>query len=356
MQYSSGVMNVTDSFFERGITFFTNLVYTQIRYSVANGDVAPFVGHNAILRWAAVQEIAYDLPARRAREVLERGDHRVRRLRHGAAPADGRLHRAPGGVRQRRLPGRRVSLIVYDELMRWEKYAYGCSELIFHPVLQWGRRGPLTPLFKSFVRSRMPLPSKITILAYIGTYYALGSSWILTLLNYVVVGWFNGYCDGYYVDSFKIIVGIVAVFTLLGNVALAVLRYRIGEAALVPALLDNFRWIPLLFVFLGGVSLHVSQALVSHMAGREMVWGATSKEGRGRELLRGDPARRAAVPLHVRAVLRARGRHGGAGDVGAAAVAHRVHDGHLPAEPGRGLPLLAAHCLESELDAVHMVV
>lgn len=59
IQYSSGVMNVTDSFFERGITFFTNLIYTAISYAVANGDVAPFVGHNAVLRWAAVQDIAY---------------------------------------------------------------------------------------------------------------------------------------------------------------------------------------------------------------------------------------------------------------------------------------------------------
>ena len=276
MQYSSGVMNVTDSFFERGITFFTNLVYTQIRYSVANGDVAPFVGHNAMLRWAAVQEIAYDCPLD-AREkywseetVSEDFDMALRLQTAGYIV---RLAAYAGDGFQEG-----VSLTVYDELMRWEKYAYGCNELIFHPVLQWGRRGPLTELFKNFVRSCMPLPSKMTILAYIGTYYALGSSWILTLLNYVVIGWFNGYYDGYYVDSFKIIVGIVAVFTLLGNIALAVMRYRIGEAALIPALLENFRWIPLLFVFLGGVSLHVSQALVSHMAGREMVWGATSKE------------------------------------------------------------------------------
>lgn len=46
----SGVMNVTTNFFERGITYFTNLVYTAIQYSVANGDVACFVGHNAIIR------------------------------------------------------------------------------------------------------------------------------------------------------------------------------------------------------------------------------------------------------------------------------------------------------------------
>ena len=43
IQYSSGVTNVSDSFFENGITFFTNLIYTAIKYAVANGDVAPFV-------------------------------------------------------------------------------------------------------------------------------------------------------------------------------------------------------------------------------------------------------------------------------------------------------------------------
>lgn len=44
LQHVSGVMNVTDTFFERGITFFTNMIYTMIAFSVASGDVAPFVG------------------------------------------------------------------------------------------------------------------------------------------------------------------------------------------------------------------------------------------------------------------------------------------------------------------------
>jgi cellulose synthase/poly-beta-1,6-N-acetylglucosamine synthase-like glycosyltransferase len=171
-----------------------------------------------------------------------------------------------------------VSLTVYDELMRWEKYAYGCNELIFYPLSSWFRTGPFTPLFRNFLASAMPLPSKITIMAYIGTYYALGSSWMLTLLNYFVVGWLYGYQDSYYRDSFKIIVAIIAIFTLVGNIALATLRYRLGERALLPALAENLKWIPLLFVFLGGVSLHVSQALLAHMFGVPMIWGATSKE------------------------------------------------------------------------------
>lgn len=49
----------------------------------------------------------------------------------------------------------------------------------------------------------MPLASKITIMAYIGTYYALGCSWILTMLNYFLIGFFNGFLDHYYINSFR---------------------------------------------------------------------------------------------------------------------------------------------------------
>jgi membrane glycosyltransferase len=276
IQYASGVMNVTDSFFERGITFFTNLIYTQIRYAVANGDVAPFVGHNAILRWSAIQQIAYDC----------QDDHREKYWSEATVSEDfdmalrlqtaGYLVRLAayqnGGFKEG------VSLTVYDELARWEKYAYGCNELVFHPLRYWFTRGPFTKLFRNFIVSRMPLPSKFTIMAYVGTYYALASAWIMTLANYFLIGWFNGHLDHYYLDSFKVYFAIIIVFTSLGNVALAVLRYRIGEKGLGAALLENFAWIPLLTIFLGGVSLHVSQAILSHMFSVDMSWGATSKE------------------------------------------------------------------------------
>lgn len=72
-----------------------------------------------------------------------------------------------------------VSLTVYDELNRWEKYAYGCNELLFHPFRFWIVRGPFTPLFRKFLGSNLRFTSKITILAYIGTYYAIGAAWFL---------------------------------------------------------------------------------------------------------------------------------------------------------------------------------
>ncbi|KAF2748406.1 hypothetical protein M011DRAFT_493770 [Sporormia fimetaria CBS 119925] len=276
LQYSSGVYNVDNNFFEKGITFFTNLIYTQIRYAVANGDVAPFVGHNAWLRWSAMQDVAYHCRIDNVEKywsectVSEDFEMALRLqtsgylVRYAAYKGDGYKEG--------------VSLTVYDELMRWEKYAYGCSELVFQPLKYWPTRGPFTKLFMKFLTSSMPFPSKVSIMAYIGTYYALGSSWILTLSNYFLIGWFNGFLDHYYLDSFRVGFAIIFVFTFLGNLALGVLRYRIGEKSLISALAENFAWVPLLYIFLGGVSVHISQALLAHMFSIDMSWGSTAKE------------------------------------------------------------------------------
>jgi hypothetical protein len=71
---------------------------------------------------------------------------------------------------------------------------------------------------------------------------------------------------------------IVIVFTGLGNVSLAILRYRLGTHTFFSSLLENFKWIIMLAIFLGGLSLHVSSALLAHMFEYNMQWGATSKE------------------------------------------------------------------------------
>ncbi|KAK5077918.1 hypothetical protein LTR64_003679 [Lithohypha guttulata] len=274
IQFSSGVMNVTTSFFEQGITFFTNLVYTAIRFGVSNGDVAPFVGHNAILRWSAVQDVSYEQDGVEKywaeNTVSEDFDMALRLqslgyiLRFSTVFGDGFKEG--------------VSLTVYDELSRWEKYAYGCSELIFHPFRYWLVRGPFTPLFRRFIGSNMSVMAKITILSYVGTYFAIGAAWILTVANYFLIGWLNGHLDQYYVDSFKVYFGIIVVFQALGTVSLAVLRYRTENRSILGSLWENFKWLLLLTCFLGGISLHVSQALLCHLCGIDMSWGATAKE------------------------------------------------------------------------------
>ncbi|KAK4133561.1 hypothetical protein BT67DRAFT_53734 [Trichocladium antarcticum] len=275
MQFSSGVMQVVHTYFENGITFFTNLIYSAIRYTVSNGDVAPFVGHNAILRWSAIQQVSYE---------DEDGYEKFWSESHVSEDFDMSLRLQCSGyiIRLAAWAGdgfkEGVSLTVYDELARWEKYAYGCNELLFHPIRMWIYKGPFTPLFRRFLFSNIRFTSKITVVSYIGTYYAIAAAWIMTSVNYFVIGWFNGYIDKYYIDSWQVWFSIIIVFNGLGNIALAVMRYRLGERNILHALFENFKWTFLLAIFLGGLSLHVSQALLAHMFEIDMTWGATSKE------------------------------------------------------------------------------
>lgn len=303
LQFSSGVMNVTTSYFETGITFFTNIIYTAIRFAVANGDVSPFVGHNAFLRWSALQEVSFEEEDNAYNDDEEQEEHHKKGLAfkeksiqptssyekfwsetHVSEDFDIALRLQTMGY-QIRLGAycgdefkEGVSLTVYDELARWEKYAYGCNELLFYPVKHWWRHGPFTALFKRFIFSNMPIGSKITILSYIGTYYAIGYAWLGTLLNYFLIGWLNGHIDHYYINSWRVWVALVVVFSGAGNLALAIVRYRGEGYRLIPQLWTCFRWVPLLFIFLGGISLPVSKAIMSHMFSVKMSWGATSKE------------------------------------------------------------------------------
>jgi len=84
--------------------------------------------------------------------------------------------------------------------------------------------------------------------------------------------------DHYYLSSFNIYISIIAVFSLLGTVTLAVLRYRSEGRNFFGALSENLTWLLLLTVFLGGISMHVSQALMCHLCGINMTWGSTAKE------------------------------------------------------------------------------
>lgn len=275
LQFSSGVMQVVNNYFENGITFFTNLIYSAIRYTVANGDVAPFVGHNAIMRWSALQSVSF---------IDEDGFEKFWSESHVSEDFDMSLRLQCSGYIIRLAAWARdgfkegVSLTVYDELARWEKYAYGCNELMFHPIRKWVTQGPFTPIFLRFLKSGIPVTSKITVISYIGTYYAIGAAWILTSVNYFLMGWWNILLDQFYVDSWQVWFTILIVFTGLGNIGLASMRYRAKEKTLISALLENLKWVVLMAIFLGGLSLHVSGAILAHMFEVDMTWGATAKE------------------------------------------------------------------------------
>jgi cellulose synthase/poly-beta-1,6-N-acetylglucosamine synthase-like glycosyltransferase len=177
LQHASGILQVVNNVFENGITYFTNLIYTSIQFAVGSGDCAPFVGHNTFIRWKAIQSISWEEDGRTLfwseSHVSEDFDVSLRLQMSGFVVRLATYHN--GGFKEG------VSLTVYDELARWEKYAYGCNELVFHPFRYWFTRGPITPLFRKFLWSNIKITSKMTIISYIFTYYAIASAIPLTL-------------------------------------------------------------------------------------------------------------------------------------------------------------------------------
>ncbi|WWD07950.1 hypothetical protein V865_006058 [Kwoniella europaea PYCC6329] len=277
IQHESAVMQVVGHFFENGITSFTTRINTAISFCAANGEVAPFVGHNAFLRWAAIQDAAFidaDDGIRKCwseSHVSEDFDQALRCQMKGWSLRWASY--SNGGFQEG------VSLTADDELNRWQKYAYGCSELLFHPLRKWFTKGPITPLYRSFVwADGIPLHSKISVLAYISSYYAIACSLLLSLVNWVLIGLFDDVLDLFYLESWQVFLTCIVIFCGLSNVSSALFQYRLNTNSLGNALVQNFKWIVFFFFFFCGMSWHLSTALCAHLTGYNMQWASTVKE------------------------------------------------------------------------------
>jgi len=186
VQHASGVMQVANHFFENGVAFFTRSIQYSISFVCASGEVAPFVGHNAFVRWAALQECA----------ELDKDDGIMKIWSESHVSEDFQiaisLQTKGWTIRWATYSNGEfeegVSLTCDDELNRWQKYSYGCSELVYHPFKSWFR-GPFTPLFRKFLwTGGIPTHSKFSICGYIFSYTAIGIAWLLTTANYFIIG------------------------------------------------------------------------------------------------------------------------------------------------------------------------
>lgn len=277
LQHDSGVMQVTYDFWENAIAYFTRCIYFSLRYATAAGDTAAFVGHNAFLRWAALQRVSKWDPIDDRQKWWSEShvseDFEMSLKLQGLGYISRYATYSNKGFKEG------VSLTAEDELNRWSKYAYGCSELVFHPFKDWFRKGPFTPIFREFLRSDLNSFSKLTMLFYIGTYYSL-ALWPLLIVNVFASGWGDWKLKaawGFYNEGWAVLVSVMLVFTVIGPFSNAVVRARSKEGNFFELVYDNFKWSIVLVIFLGGLSMTLSWSLVAHMCSINMEWGATAK-------------------------------------------------------------------------------
>ncbi|KAI1784473.1 glycosyl transferase family group 2-domain-containing protein [Ganoderma leucocontextum] len=275
LQHESGVMQVAHHYFENGIAHFTRRINRCISMACANGEVAPFVGHNAFLRWSALQDAAFIDEADGKKKIWSETNvsedfDMALRLQLAGYMIRWATY-SEGGFKEG------VSLTCDDELNRWQKYSYGCNELIFNPLIDWWRLGPINKQLKTFVWSSAPVHYKISMMAYMFSYYGIAASAMLSLLNYLLLGW-NLPVSGFYEHSFEIWLACTVVFPGAGNVGFTLLEYRLGLRNILDSLVENLTWVPFFFFFFGGLSIHLSQALLAHLFSYNITWGATKKE------------------------------------------------------------------------------
>ncbi|EDQ99846.1 uncharacterized protein LACBIDRAFT_192205 [Laccaria bicolor S238N-H82] len=275
IQHESDVMQVAHHYFENGIAYFTKRINRCISMACANGEVAPFMGHNAFLRWKAIQDALFVDPVDGKEKiwsesnVSEDFDMALRLMLKGyiirwATYSKGAFKEG-------------VSLSVDDEFNRWQKYAYGCNEMLFNPIIQWWRKGPISRQIHRFLWSKAPIHYKISMLAYMFSYYGLAGSITISIINYVLLG-FQFPVDGFFMHSFEIWLATTAVFWGSGTIGYTLLEYRLGHKKLLYALFENLMWIPFFFFFFAGLSIPISQAILAHLFSYNIQWSATIKE------------------------------------------------------------------------------
>lgn len=99
----------------------------------------------------------------------------------------------------------------------------------------------------------------------------------MLMINYFLTGWCSAVLDQYYLSSFAVFVTVIAVFTVAGPIMNAILKYRRKIASFVDALVENYMWVPMFVIYFGGLSMHISYALLCYLFSVDLQWGATAK-------------------------------------------------------------------------------
>ena len=148
---------------------------------------------------------------------------------------------------------------------------------MFNPLIQWWRKGPVNSQLHTYVWSSGPIHSKLSMMSYMFSYYGIAAAAPLSLLNYLFLG-FADSVDQYYLHSWEIWLSCCVVFIGAGNVGFTLLEYRLGLRSMLDSFIENISWFPFFFFFFGGLSIHLTQAILAHMFSYNITWGATKKE------------------------------------------------------------------------------
>jgi hypothetical protein len=71
---------------------------------------------------------------------------------------------------------------------------------------------------------------------------------------------------------------MAVIFNVLSPLAFAMLRHRLGQKVFFWSVLETMKWTPMFVLFFGGISLHLTTAILCHFLSIKIEWTATVKE------------------------------------------------------------------------------
>lgn len=282
LQVNTSTMFVSNSRWEKIIGHFTNNIYgLNFLYSCASGFPAPLVGHNCLLRWSALMQIANSKNFTSLDEWYVWDESRVSEdfvlsmelMTYGYY---GKYIYYKCGMKEG------VTLNIIDEIVKLKKYMYGVNEIVFYKFNEMKTRGMFTHTFNNFLSNpNIDWSVKYAILTYICSYYTILFSPILFIAYITIILTKQYYWTFLFINQNYVIVGLVIVFYVLSSLSNIKGKYAHeykNYVSLTKIIWNEIYYGLHLTCFFGGLPYHFATITYEYFFDKNITWGATNKE------------------------------------------------------------------------------
>ena len=274
VQVTTNPLKVLNNYWEDCVSHFTEHIYSiSFAYCTSNGNPAPFVGHNAMLRTEAMEISSWIKDGSQyfwaEDKVSEDFDMSLRMQIKGFT---GRYIGYDLGFMEG------VSLSVLEEINRFCKYSYGVNEIFLNPISLWTKVGILSPNIKRFMMSnQVPIYTKFNIIAYMGSYYACAMGPIITIIQYFAYT-YSLYWREVLSNSLYVIITCVILYSVLLPLSNIVVKAKLGSKdGICKIIYKELVTTIFLSIFFSGLGFHILRSIFNHLFGLEMSWSTTEK-------------------------------------------------------------------------------
>jgi hypothetical protein len=281
LQMKTNAKIICGNLWEKIIAYFTNNIYEiNFLYSCSNGFPAPLVGHNCMLRFDVIMEVEKNINGYSPREYLNWKVWDENRVSEDFVMS---LNMMDLGYYGKYIyfdceMKEGVTLNIIDEIIKLKKYMYGINEIIFNPFRYWLKKGITTEICSLLIFSKqIDIFTKYALISYIGSYYAICISPIISLIYYfinIMPSEFNNI----FLDSNYAIMSFIIIFLILSMFSNVIIISKNNNISSYIKLIFNELYYGILLMgFFSSLPYHLIISNIDFFFSRNISWSTTNK-------------------------------------------------------------------------------